>query len=139
MAIFFTIVLTVYFLTNLYLYLKGSRALTGAGYPIAVYRIVFIILASTFIAGKFLEYRHSNVFTDILNIVGGFWMAFMLYGFLMWLLSDIVLLAQRPFHLINPATMTHVKLWLFITITGGSALLITVGFFSAISPEGDKV
>jgi len=135
MAIFFTIVLTVYFLTNLYLYLKGSRALTGAGYPLTVYRVVFIILASTFIAGKFLEYRHSNVLTDILNIAGGFWMAFMLYGFLMWILSDIFLLAQRPFHLVTPAMMPQVKLWLFIAITGVSALLITAGFFSAISPR----
>jgi len=135
MAIFFIIVFTVYFLTNLYLYLKGSRALSGAGYPLTVYTVVFILLASTFIAGKFLEYRYSNVLTDILNIVGGFWMAFMLYGFLMWLLSDIVLLAQRPFHFIAPATMPQVKLWLFITITGTSALLITAGFFSAISPR----
>src|SRR5512133_3227698 len=100
MAIFFIIVFTVYFLTNLYLFLKGSRALAGAGYSLTIYTVVFLILASTFIAGKFLEYRNSNVLTDILNIIGGFWMAFMLYGFLMWLLSDIILLLQRPFHLV---------------------------------------
>ena len=135
MAIFFIIVFTVYFLTNLYLYLKGSRALAGAGYSLTVYTVIFLVLASTFIAGKFLEYRNSNVLTDILNIIGGFWMAFMLYGFLMWLLSDIILLIQRPFHLITPAAMPHVKLLLFIAITGISALLITAGFFSAISPR----
>ena len=135
MAIFFIIVFAVYFLANLYLFLKGSRALSGAGYPLTAYTVIFILLASTFIAGKFLEYRYSNVLTDILNIAGGFWMAFMLYGFLMWLLSDIVLLVQRPFHLIAPSSLLQLRLWLFIGITGVSVILITAGFFSAISPR----
>ncbi|HUW93517.1 MAG TPA: metallophosphoesterase [Bacteroidales bacterium] len=135
MAIFLIVVFTVYFFTNFYIYLKGSRALAGAGYPTTIYMVIFLVLASTFIAGKFLEYRFTNVLTDILNIAGGFWMAFMLYGFLMWFLSDILLLVQRPFHLISVTSMPQVKLWLFLVITGVSAILITAGFFSAVSPR----
>ena len=45
MAIFFIIVFTVYFLVNLYLYIKGQRALAGAGYHIRTYTIIFLILA----------------------------------------------------------------------------------------------
>lgn len=135
MAIFLIIVFTVYFFTNLYLYNKGSRALSGAGYATRIYTVIFLVLALTFIAGKFLEYRYTNILTDVLNIAGGFWMAFMLYGILFWLVSDILLLAQRPFHLIPPALMPQVRIWIFMAITGVTVVLIIVGFFSAVSPH----
>ena len=134
MAIFFIIVFTVYFLINLYLYIKGQRALAGAGYHIRTYTVIFLILASTFIAGKFLEYKFTSVFTDILNVIGGFWMAFMLYGFLIWLTADILLLVQKPFHLVPVASMPKLRLWLFAGITVTTAILIVIGFITAVSP-----
>jgi len=134
MAIFLTVVLTVYILTNLYLFLKGRRALTGAGYNTTIYTMVFVILASTFVAGKFLEHSYTNVFTDILNVIGGFWLAFMLYGFLIWLVADILLLIQRPFHLIPPASLPGIRLWLFAGISFAAVVLIITGFITAVSP-----
>jgi predicted MPP superfamily phosphohydrolase len=134
MAIFLTVVLTVYFLANLYLYLKGRRALSGAGIPVTAYTVIFILLASTFVAGKFLEHTFTNIFSDILNVIGGFWMAFMLYGFLLWLTADILLLLQKPFHLVPDAALPRLRLWLFIGVTSVTALLIIVGFINAITP-----
>jgi hypothetical protein len=134
MAIFFIIVLTVYFLVNLYLYIKGQRALEGAGYHIRTYTIIFVFLATAFIAGKILEYRFTSVFTDILNVIGGFWMAFMLYGFLFWLTADILLLLQKPFHLVPDASMPKLRFWLFTGITVTTVILIVVGFITAVSP-----
>ena len=77
----------------------------------------FWFIASAFVAGKVLEYSNSNVFTDILNVIGGFWMAFMLYGFLIWLAADILLLVQSPFHLIPHSIIPKLRLWLFAGIT----------------------
>lgn len=134
MAIFFIIVLTVYFLVNLYLYIKGQRALAGAGYHITTYTVIFVILATAFIAGKILEYRFTSVFTDILNVIGGFWMAFMLYGFLIWLTADILLLVQKPFHLVPDASMPKLRFWIFTGITVTTVILIVVGFIIAVSP-----
>jgi predicted MPP superfamily phosphohydrolase len=134
MAIFLTVVFTVYILANLYIYMKGHRALAGAGLPVTAYTIVFVLLASTFIAGKILEYSHSNVFTDILNIIGGFWMAFMLYGFLIWLTADILLLLQKPFHLVPVTALPKMRLWLFATVTSVTVLLIIIGFINAVTP-----
>jgi len=138
MAIFLTVVLTVYILTNLYLWLKGRRALSGAGISTTLYNVVFIALASTFIVGKFLEHSWSSLFTDILNVIGGFWMAFMLYGMLAWLVADILLLIQKPFHIISPEAIPKLRLWLFTGVTSGILLLIIVGFFTAISPVTSK-
>lgn len=134
MAIFFIIVFTVYFLTNFYLWFKGRRALSGAGFSTTLYTVVFIVLASTFIAGKILEYRHTSLLSDILNVIGGFWMGFMLYGFLLWLTADILFLIQKPFHLIPDAALPKVRLWLFSGITVATVLLIVTGFINAISP-----
>jgi len=134
MAIFFIIVFTVYFLVNLYLWMKGRRALAGAGFQTTWYTVVFLVLASTFIAGKFLEHSYTNLFSDILNVIGGFWMAFMLYGFLIWLTADILLLIQKPFHLIPEAAIPKLRLWLFAGVTTATVLLIVIGFINAVSP-----
>jgi predicted MPP superfamily phosphohydrolase len=134
MAIFLTVVLAVYLLVNLYLYLKGRRALAGAGYGTGIYTTVFIVLASTFIAGKFLEQVSTSVISDILNIIGGFWMAFMLYGFLIWFTADIILLIQKPFHLIPAEVMPAIRLWLFGGVTVITTVLIIAGFINAVSP-----
>lgn len=134
MAIFLTVVLTVYILVNLYLWFKGRRALSGAGLSTAWYSAIFIALASTFVIGKFLEHSYTNLFTDVMNVIGGFWMGFMLYGFLAWLAADILLLLQKPFHLVSAALLPNLRLWLFAGITSATILLIIIGFFNAISP-----
>lgn len=134
MAIFFIIVLTVYFLVNLYLYIKGQRALAGAGYHITTYTIIFVVLATAFIAGKILEYKFTSVFTDVLSVIGGFWMAFMLYGCLIWFLADILLLVQKPFHLVPDASMPKLRFWIFTGITVTTVILIVAGFITAVSP-----
>jgi predicted MPP superfamily phosphohydrolase len=134
MAIFFIIVFTVYFLTNFYLWFKGRRALSGEGFSTTWFTVVFLVLASTFIAGKFLEHSYTNLLSDILNVIGGFWMAFMLYGFLIWLTADILLLIQKPFHLIPEAAIPRLRLWLFAGITIATVLLIVIGFINAVSP-----
>ncbi|MFN2314162.1 MAG: metallophosphoesterase [Bacteroidales bacterium] len=134
MAIFFIIVFTVYFLTNLYLWMKGRRALAGEGYQTTWYTVVFLVLASTFIAGKILEHSYTSVFADILNVIGGFWMAFMLYGFLIWLAADLLLLIQKPFHLIPATAIPKLRLWLFAGVTTTTVLLIVIGFFNAVNP-----
>ncbi len=134
MAIFLSVVLTVYILTNFYLWFKGRRALSGAGINPGLYNAVFIALASAFVIGKFLENSYTSVFTDIVNVIGGFWMAFMLYGTLAWLTADILLLLQKPFSLIGPDVIPKVRLWIFAGITSVTLLLIIIGFINAVSP-----
>jgi len=134
MVIFFVIVFIVYFLTNFYLWFKGHRALSGEGFSTTWYTVVFLVLASTFIAGKILEHSYTNLFSDILNVIGGFWMGFMLYGFLIWLSADILFLLQKPFHLIPDAAIPKVRLWLYAGVTVTTVVLIITGFINAVSP-----
>ena len=95
LIIFLTVVLAIYSSANIYIYFKGYNAINTFQHNRLWYFIVFLLLASAFVAGKIIEARNSSVFSDVLNIIGGFWMAFMLYGFIFLFLSDIVSLALR--------------------------------------------
>jgi uncharacterized protein len=134
MIVFFTIVLTIYSLVNIYIYYKGYRSLPVLQENKLLYALTFFILSAVFIAAKFLESRHSSVITDILNIIGGFWLAFMLYGFLLFLLSDIVLSGLRISGIISGENVLLFRKWSFIITVATSALLITGGFINAVIP-----
>jgi uncharacterized protein len=134
MVIFFLIVLTIYSLVNIYLFSKGYKALPCLQNNKLVYATTFFLLAVLFIIAKILESRHSSVITDILNIIGGFWLAFMLYGFLFFLLSDIISLILRIPGVINNENILNYRRWSFIVIISATALLIIGGFINAIIP-----
>ncbi len=134
MIIFFTIALTIYSLVNLYIFFKGYHAIPILQNNRLLYSIIFFFLAVIFIVAKFLESRHSSIISDALNIVGGFWLAFMLYGFLFFFLSDIILLVMRISRIINSENIFLFRRWSFIIIAIISSLLIIGGFINAIIP-----
>src|SRR5664280_1091366 len=134
MIVFFSIVLIIYSLVNIYLFSKGYKALPCLQRNRLLYSITFFLLAALFIFAKILESKHSSVITDILNIVGGFWLAFMLYGFLFFLLSDIILLILRIPGIISGDNIFLFRKWSFIIISSASSLLIIAGFINALVP-----
>ena len=134
MLIFFLIAFTLYFLINFYLFRKGIRIIPPAGNLRLIYASVFILFASAFILGKILERNHSTVFSDILNIFGGFWLAFMLYGFFFLLLSDIVLPVLRISGAVSHENIPVYRKWSYLTMLIFSGLLISGGFINALIP-----
>jgi uncharacterized protein len=134
MLVFFSIVLIIYSLVNFYLYYKVYRAVPVLQSNRLLFAVAFSLLAVLFIFAKILESRHSSVVTDILNIIGGFWLAFMLYGFLFFLLSDIILLILRVPGILKGENILLYRKWSFIFISSASALLIIGGFINAIIP-----
>lgn len=134
MATFFIIVLSVYFLANLYIFFKGYNVIPAGGNIRLIYSVAFILITITFVAGKILERNHSSVLTDALNIIGGFWLAFMLYGFLLLLLSDLFLLLNKFIHLIPSESIPGFKKWTFLASAGITLVIIIVGFIIAITP-----
>ena len=134
MAIFFIVVFTIYFLLNLYLFYKGYHAISFLQANKITYSIIFFILATIFIIAKVIEARHSSLITDILNIIGGFWLAFMLYGFIFFLLSDITLLLLRLTGTISPETIPIFRKWAFLITAGLSVILVGGGFINAVIP-----
>ncbi len=134
MIIFFTIVLVVYSLANIYIFYKGYNAIATLKDNRVLYSIIFFLLAFTFVAAKIIESRHSSVITDTLNIIGGFWMAFLLYGFIFFFLSDILLIILRITHLVTGTDIFVYRKWSFLIIASVSTILIAAGFINALIP-----
>ncbi|MCA1755989.1 MAG: metallophosphoesterase [Bacteroidales bacterium] len=133
MFIFFAIVLTIYTLANIYIYIKGLRALDGH-LSAPVYTIIFLSLASLFIAGKILERSSNSVMVDILNVAGGFWLAFMLYATLLLLLSDMVILIIKLSGSLPAEKVALIRYRAFIRVTGLAVIIITGGFINSVIP-----
>jgi len=134
MIIFFLIVLTIYSLANIYLFYKGYNALPVLKENKILYALLFFSLAAIFIVAKILESRHSSLITDILNIVGGFWMAFMLYGFLFFLISDILLLTLKLTGVLSGDNIPLFRKWSFLVSLSLSSIFIIGGFINAVIP-----
>lgn len=134
MIVFITIALTIYSLVNFYIFYKGYKALDILQSHTLLYSISAFIVAILFIVAKILESKHSSILTDVLNIVGGFWLAFMLYGFLFFLLSDIILLILRIPGFIKVENILQYRKLSFILILIFSSILITGGFINALIP-----
>ncbi|HLN20039.1 MAG TPA: metallophosphoesterase [Bacteroidales bacterium] len=134
MLIFFSIVLFIYSLANYYLYAKGLSAFPSLKENRLAYALIFFSLAAIFIVAKFLEARHSSIITDIFNIIGGFWLAFMLYGFIFFILSDVIFLLLRLTGILKPDMILLYKRTAFIITVSASAVLIIGGFINAVIP-----
>jgi uncharacterized protein len=134
MLIFFSIVLFVYSAGNVYLYSKGWHALPVLQKNKLIYSIVFILLAAVFIIAKIIEARHSSILTDVLNVMGGFWLAFMLYGFIFFMLSDIIYLLLKIPGVVNERNAALYRKWAFFATLSVSTVLIIGGFINAIIP-----
>jgi len=135
LLVFFGVVLTIYSLANIYLYSRGFAAIQTFQNNKLLYLLIFIILASTFIFGKIFESRHSSILSDVLNVIGGFWMAFMLYGFIFLFLSDIIALILRLVGIIDRQNILIFKKWSYILTLVISFILIAGGFLNAIVPK----
>lgn len=134
MIVFFSIVLTIYSLVNIYIYYKGYNAIPNLQNHRFLYTIIYFFIAAIFIFAKILESKYSSVITDALNILGGFWLAFMLYGFLFFLLSDILLLILRVTHILSADNILLFRKWSFTITVIFSTILIAGGFINALIP-----
>lgn len=138
MLIFFLIVLTVYFLANLYLYFKGYNGFPHLRENKLIYTVTFFSLAALFIVAKVIESRHTSVITDILNVAGGFWLAFMLYGILFFLVSDIIYVLLRIVKVVTAENVLQYRKWAFIITISLSVVFIIAGFINALIPVVTK-
>ena len=132
--IFFSVVLVVYGLINLYVYLRGSAALPADSPLRPWYLPVFLFLAASYFVGQILETYWPTVLSDALTWIGAFWLFFMTYFFLACILIDLARLVDYVFH-VFPASW-HENYDRTKAIAGGVTVAIVtlcaiVGFLNA--------
>ena len=97
---FLTIVISIYVLTNLYVYIKGSLALSITGFSFWVYTALFIIVAILFPLSFFLRHTPYCGVCTLVTILGSIWLGAMFYFFLIGVLVDGVRLIDFFSHVI---------------------------------------
>lgn len=123
--IFFSIFFTVYGLVNYYIFVRGWQALADFPGLRKFYLPLFLIFSGAFIAGRFLERVWLSPISDALVWIGSFWLAAMLYFFLIIFVLDLLRLLNTAipfFHKIS-VNYAQLKLW---TFAGAIALVIVI-------------
>lgn len=133
--IFFSIVIVLYVLVNIYIYQKGVFAIHGFPALNRYFTIVFWVLVLAYPIGRVFENIYLSYFSDFAIWIGSIWLAFMLYFFIICLLIDVLLLINR-FLPYMPSLFFQggFRLVLFVVIVAGVSTLITFGYFSAKNP-----
>ncbi|MCF8303082.1 MAG: metallophosphoesterase [Bacteroidales bacterium] len=136
--IFFSIVLIVYAGLNYYIYARGMQAIPIQSSWQTAVKVVFWLLVASYIIGRFGERFWLSPLTQIFTRIGSFWLAAMLYFFLIILLIDII----RLIHVIAPIypdfiarNMVQTKAYLFYGSIALVALILIGGHINAIRPK----
>lgn len=140
--IFFSIFLTIYGLGNLYVYIRGLQAIPRGSSLRYVYTAIFILLASAYIAGRFLERAAICRPSDFLIWVGSFHLAMFLYLFLGFLFIDILFLFSRVSGILYESITANVLLARQITaafVSFFALMMVVIGYINARLPEISEV
>lgn len=132
--IFIGIVFLIYFSINYYIFIRGLQVFSISPFWRKTYITLFLISVLSFIAGEFLEHTNPSAIGEWIYRIGAFWLAFMLYLFLIVLFVDIVRLINYFFHFIpelSPSSQFATGLAV-LTLVSVSVLF---GHINAINPK----
>lgn len=123
--LFFSIFFTVYGLVNFYIGLHARHLLRTAGLAVGPWLFwpLFWLVALSYILSRFLNGRLPELLYHPLHMTGAYWLAIMLYLFLILLPVDLVRLANHFFRFL-PGGEAGLRLGL---ITGFLVILTVLG------------
>ncbi len=136
--VFFSIVLGIYFLVNLYIYWRGLQALPTGSALRPWYQWGFWVVAGMFILGRTLEKVSLGLASDVFVWAGSLWLAAMLYFFLLVVLIDMLRLIHHfiPFFpgwiTANMEKTRLFLLWGSLVLVG---FVVLGGFINARNPR----
>ncbi len=136
--IFFSIVLAVHLLVNIYITIRGYQALEA--FPrLRPWFILFMIIASSsYFAARILERSMYNPLTISLHWLGAFWFAVMLYATLQLFVIDLARLANHivPFiHRWAGEDYTGFKMTVGMVVAGITIGTVLAGHINAWYPR----
>ena len=136
--IFFCIAVSIFYAIHVYIYLHGAAALPDSPAVRTAFFVVFLVLASSFLAGRFLERVMFNRFTTALVWLGSLWLGAMVYFFLLSVVVELVRLIDLivPFlHRIADFGDPFVRLSTLCLAIGGVLAVVVYGYSNARNPR----
>jgi len=126
MIVFFSIVLAVHTLVNLYIFLRGWQSLSLFPAIRPYYAALFFILFSSYILARVLERYIGYSVAGVFNWIGSFWFAAMLYFFFLILFVDLFRLLNHWLHFLPSCFYIDYSKTKFITLLCSTGLVITL-------------
>ena len=136
--IFVTIIFTVHFLVNLYIYKRGAQGLENLPRLLPYLRGIMLFMVLSYPVGRFLEKIWYSPASSFIHWSGAFWFAGMLYFALLIFAVDLVRWSNMLFHFLPPKWMNNygqVKLITTFTVTGIVVLTVLAGHINAWTPK----
>lgn len=135
--IFFSVVLSIYTLINLYIFMRGWEVIPESTSVRLGYVVLFLILFLSFVAGRFLERVVLSRFSSALVWIGSFWLGAMVYFFLILVVIDVLRLINFiiPFFPLFFTADQEAGQFIAITIGGLVILIVIAGFINALKPR----
>lgn len=135
--IFFGTFFTVYGLTNLYIFIRGWQALQFIPQLKVFYVILFLIISLSFITGRILERFWLSILSDVLVWIGSFWLAAMLYFFLIIVIVDLFRIVNHflPFYSYPSQDYEKLKAMAGLITLGGVGAILLSGYINASIPR----
>jgi uncharacterized protein len=134
--IFFSIVIAIFTLLNLYIYSKGILVFPQGTAARLWFRGIFIFLAASYPLARFLERVWLSSVSDIFTWIGSFWLAAFFYFFLISLAIDLIRLVNLPFQFLPEFTQTlQFRQATFWSFCGAVSVLIVAGFINSLFPR----
>jgi predicted MPP superfamily phosphohydrolase len=137
-TMFLIIVLSIYLLLNFYVIRRGWQATWGMGPIRSLILMLFLIMVLSYPIGLFLERSCQCIAAEVLVRIGAFYLALIIYLFLIVLLLDIIRLGNHFFHffpaaiLKDPQRAAH---FTFFGVLGIAALIVIGGHINALHPR----
>lgn len=136
--IFFSIVLLVYGLVNYYIFIRGWQAIPKDSPIRTYYLIIFLFLALSYFAARWLEKHAFYAVSDPLMWIGAFWLAAMVYFLFAVVALDLLRLANN-FTGFFPAFITKdyakAKYYTAIAVLSIVTLTVILGRINALTPR----
>jgi len=136
-VIFFSIFFLLYGFINYYIFIRGWQAIPPHPKFRTLYLIIFLFTASSFILGRVIERFWLCPLSKAIVYLGSFWLAAMLYFFLIIFIIDMLRFINYLFPFFHLIFQDILKTKLYTLL--GSLTLVTIiliiGYFNAVKPR----
>ncbi len=136
--IFVSIIFSIHFLVNFYIYKRGIQGLEAAPQLIPWLRGIMLFLVLSYPAGRFLEKIWYSPVSSFIHWSGAFWFAGMLYFVLIIFAVDLLRWSNMMFHFLPDKltnNYTQIKLISTYIITGVVVITVIAGHINAWTPK----
>ena len=136
-VIFFSLVIGILTSVNFYICIRGLQAIPYESIIRVPYIIFFIIISSSYIAGRILERYSICIASDVLIWIGSFWLGIMLYLFLGVVIFDIVRFINWLAGIVPvPSTgYDRIKLIAALAVAASAAMAVFGGYINTLHPR----